>query len=110
MGADLDILVQVVFDVIRDNVKKARAKVKVAAGVSTNRREEVKDKRTTSNYVTSKEKEHASKPVCWSARVEARSIPTAACKPFACKVGPSAQFYIDGSLSAVNEGCYSFVP
>ncbi|KAL4196574.1 hypothetical protein AMTRI_Chr04g246820 [Amborella trichopoda] len=112
---------RVAFDVIRDNVKKARAKVKVAAGVSANGCEEVKDKNLASNSVTSKGKEPASKPIRWSARVAARSVPKTTCKPFTGKVlnlsgddddfqGPSAQFYTNGSLLAANEGRSSFVP
>ncbi|KAL4183077.1 hypothetical protein AMTRI_Chr11g96360 [Amborella trichopoda] len=119
MGVDLDIPIRVVFDAIRANVKKVRAKVKVATSISTNAHEEVKDKSLASNSVTSKGKEPKSKLVRWSAHVAVRSVPRTACKPFSGKVlnlsgddddfqGPSAQFYTDGSLVAANEGCSSF--
>ncbi|KAL4182858.1 hypothetical protein AMTRI_Chr11g95250 [Amborella trichopoda] len=121
MGADLDILVRVVYDAIKDNVKKARANVKVTAGVLENGHEEVKDKCAAGNTVTSKGNESTSKPIRWSARVAARSMPKTACKLFTCEVlnlpgdvddfqGPSAQSYDGGLLLAANEGCSSYVP
>ncbi|KAL4194737.1 hypothetical protein AMTRI_Chr05g69980 [Amborella trichopoda] len=71
MRADLDTPVRVVFDAIRDNVKKAGAKVKSAAGVSVNGREEVKDKRVAGISL---------------ARVATRYVPKTACTSFTGKV------------------------
>ncbi|KAL4201623.1 hypothetical protein AMTRI_Chr02g259510 [Amborella trichopoda] len=121
MGADLDIPVGVIFDTIRENVKTARAKVKVAAGAPTSGNEEIKDKRVAGNTGTSMGNDSASNPVRWSASVASHFVPRTACKPFTgevfnhsgdddCCQGPSAQSFTGGSILAAYGGCSSFVP
>ncbi|KAL4187212.1 hypothetical protein AMTRI_Chr09g37970 [Amborella trichopoda] len=86
MGADLDIPVRIVFDTIRENVKKARAKVKVAIGAPASGSQEGKDKTVASNIGTSKGNDSASKVVHWLVCAVARSVPRTACKLFTFEV------------------------